>query len=386
METGFVVRRTKGITIANNTFHENGIGGILVSASPVLGGDCNGDGEVTVNEVVVCTSIALDQTPLRECDAADVNGDELVEFNEVVRAVAGALGFVGPVPPEVRDGEVLVQDNSIEDNGEFGIKVVAPGSVSAIGNLVLRNGGIGIAAHANDLPQQIDIIGNTIGVSAAEGILVSGSAGARVWNNFVFSNGQGGVLLRNAFGVEIVNNLIYVNANDGIAVGVGTMLPAPNAMVLNKTLYANDGWGKTIGTAGAPSEGTVIKNNINDRNGRGGIAAQLESLVGLDIGFNLKIDGYSHEVTPSVTDFRANPRFVDPSGPDDIIGGDGFADDDFLLDPASAAIDAGSATAVELGITGSAVVGLDTDEGIVDMGFHYGADVPKEDSPLPSSE
>jgi hypothetical protein len=279
-----------------------------------------------------------------------------------------------------------VQDNSIEDNGEFGIKVLAPGSVSAIGNLVLRNGGIGIAAQANDLPQQIDIVGNTIGVNAAEGVLVSGSAGARVWNNFVFSNGQGGILLRNAFGVEIVNNLIYVNANDGIGVGVGTMLPSPQAMILNNTIYANDGWGVTIGTAGAPSEGTVISNNIIDRNGLGGIAAQLESLARLDIGFNLNNDGYSHEVTPSVTDFRADPRFVDPSGPDDILGGAGFADDDFLLDPASAAIDAGSATAVELGITGSAVVGLDADEGIVDMGFLYGAAVPKEDSPSPPSE
>jgi hypothetical protein len=145
-------------------------------------------------------------------------------------------------------------------------------------------------------------------------------------------------------------------------------------LLLNNTLYANDGWGVTIGTAGAPSEGTVIMNNIIDQNGQGGIAAQLESLVGLDIGFNLNNDGYSHEVTPSVTDFPADPRFVDPAGEDSILGGAGFADDDFHIDEASAAVDSGSATAAELGITGSVVAGLDADEGIVDLGFHYGAE------------
>jgi hypothetical protein len=99
-------------------------------------------------------------------------------------------------------------------------------------------------------------------------------------------------------------------------------------------------------------------------------------LGGLTIGFNLNNDGYSHEVTPSVTDFPADPRFVDPSGADGVLGGSGVADDDFHLDPGSAAVDAGSATAAELGITGSAVAGLDADDGIVDLGFHYGAEEP----------
>jgi parallel beta-helix repeat protein len=219
----------------------------------------------------------------------------------------------------------------------------------------------------------MQIANNWIGSGGEEGILLSGTSEARVENNLVFSNGAGGILLRNAPGVAIVNNLIYANANDGVAIGVGTNLPSPNALVSNNTLYANVGWGVTIGTAGAPSMGTVILNNILDRNTLGGIAADLGSLADLTIGFNLNNDGYSHEVTPSVTDFAADPRFLGPSGPDGILGGDGFQDDDFHLDPTSAAVDSGSAAAAVLGITGSAVTGLGVDEGIVDLGFHYGA-------------
>jgi hypothetical protein len=48
----------------------------------------------------------------------------------------------------------------------------------------------------------------------------------------------------------------------------------------------------------------------------------------------------------------------------------------FHLQPTSPAIDAGSAPVPALGITGSAVAGLAADEGIVDLGYHYGADEP----------
>jgi hypothetical protein len=57
-----------------------------------------------------------------------------------------------------------------------------------------------------------------------------------------------------------------------------------------------------------------------------------------------------------------------------------FADDDFRVQPTSAAIDAGSAPAAELGISGSALAGRSVDEGIVDLGYHYGADTVSPDA------
>ena len=77
---------------------------------------------------------------------------------------------------------------------------------------------------------------------------------------------------------------------------------------------------------------------------------------------------------PEATNFADDPELVAPAGTDGMLGGEGFADDDFHLQPTSPAIDAGSATAAELGITGSAVAGHGTDEGIVDLGYHYGVE------------
>lgn len=92
---------------------------------------------------------------------------------------------------------------------------------------------------------------------------------------------------------------------------------------------------------------------------------------------------HAYDVVPSVTDFQADPRFVDPAGADGVLGAAGFEDDNFHLQSDSGGIDAGSATAARLGIDGSAVAGDDGDEGIVDLGFHYptGSEGSRSSSP-----
>jgi hypothetical protein len=106
-------------------------------------------------------------------------------------------------------------------------------------------------------------------------------------------------------------------------------------------------------------------------NRRGGIAARSAALLGLMIGFNLNDDGYSEGVPPGASDLAADPSFVAPAGADGVLGSEGFADDDFHLQATSPAIDAGSATAADLGISGSAVAGPAEDQGTVDLGYHY---------------
>jgi hypothetical protein len=189
----------------------------------------------------------------------------------------------------------------------------------------------------------------------------------------LFSNREAGILVRDAAGVSIVNNLIYAIRNDGISVGGGGALPSSDALLMNNTLYANAGWGVTLGAFAAPATGTVIQNNILQENQRGGIAAGVGSMLGLGLAFNLNDDGYADDVLPGTTDLVGDPSFVTPVGPDGVLGDDGFADDDFHLQPTSPAIDAGSATAAELGIDGSAVAGRTTDDGLIDLGYHYGA-------------
>lgn len=67
---------------------------------PAPVGDCNRDGEVTVEELVAMSSIALGTRPLPRCTAADANGDAMVTVDEILRAVSIALGGVpGTEPP-----------------------------------------------------------------------------------------------------------------------------------------------------------------------------------------------------------------------------------------------------------------------------------------------
>jgi hypothetical protein len=54
-------------------------------------GDCNGDGSVTVDELVTGVNIALGSTPLEQCASLDVDGHGAVTIDELVRAVDSAL-------------------------------------------------------------------------------------------------------------------------------------------------------------------------------------------------------------------------------------------------------------------------------------------------------
>jgi hypothetical protein len=54
-------------------------------------GDCDGDGRVTVNEVVAGVGIALEASPICRCFSVDLDHNELVTISEVVTAVNSAL-------------------------------------------------------------------------------------------------------------------------------------------------------------------------------------------------------------------------------------------------------------------------------------------------------
>jgi hypothetical protein len=63
-----------------------------VSVSGACAGDCGGNGQVTIEEVITAVNIALDVVSLAACPSIDANGDGAVEINELVRAINRALG------------------------------------------------------------------------------------------------------------------------------------------------------------------------------------------------------------------------------------------------------------------------------------------------------
>lgn len=62
-------------------------------------GDCSGDGQVTVDEILTLVNVALDATPLADCPAGDANDDHVITIDEILRAVHNAVNGCTPGPP-----------------------------------------------------------------------------------------------------------------------------------------------------------------------------------------------------------------------------------------------------------------------------------------------
>jgi hypothetical protein len=57
----------------------------------VCAGDCNGDGQVTISELVLAVNIALGSRPVADCLPADRNSNGTVTIEELITAVNNAL-------------------------------------------------------------------------------------------------------------------------------------------------------------------------------------------------------------------------------------------------------------------------------------------------------
>lgn len=84
------------------------VAGSLATRAPgqeTCPGDCNADGAVTVDEIVVGVSIGLGSSPAGNCTAADVDGDLSVTVDEILRAIQAALSGCSAVRQTVTLGE-----------------------------------------------------------------------------------------------------------------------------------------------------------------------------------------------------------------------------------------------------------------------------------------
>jgi len=64
---------------------------LMITVGAACAGDCDGDGTVSVNELVLAVNIALGALPVTDCQAADTDGDGIVSITELVAAVNKAL-------------------------------------------------------------------------------------------------------------------------------------------------------------------------------------------------------------------------------------------------------------------------------------------------------
>ncbi|MFI5394500.1 MAG: hypothetical protein ACHQ9S_03110 [Candidatus Binatia bacterium] len=82
-------------------------------------GDCNGNGSVTVDEILTMVNIALGNTPLSACTAGDGNCDGRITVDEILTAVNAALnGCTHPTPTPTPGGGPVACGNGIVEAGE----------------------------------------------------------------------------------------------------------------------------------------------------------------------------------------------------------------------------------------------------------------------------
>ena len=58
-------------------------------------GDCTGDGQVAIDELVTLVNIALGRTSITECGSGDASGDSQITVDELTGAVNVALEGCG---------------------------------------------------------------------------------------------------------------------------------------------------------------------------------------------------------------------------------------------------------------------------------------------------
>lgn len=118
-------------------------------------GDCDGDGEVTVDELILAVNIALGSASVDRCTPADLHGDGEVSIDEIVTAVNSALARCPPPVPRL---VVLSREGAVAS-----LDIAAPWTVRAsadlratVGSARCRNGRCLVVHPAADLISIID--------------------------------------------------------------------------------------------------------------------------------------------------------------------------------------------------------------------------------------
>lgn len=116
------------------------------AARPSCTGDCDGNGAITVEEIVILANVALGNAPLETCPAGDTDGDQLVTVNEIVAAVIDALGGCTLPPESPTPIATSTPDAPRGPRLDVGSARGAAGSVVAVD--VTLSGGMGIVTAA----------------------------------------------------------------------------------------------------------------------------------------------------------------------------------------------------------------------------------------------
>ena len=309
----------------------------------------------------------------------------LIRNNEIYGNNRGlVMGFYEYDQRSDNDGGAIT-GNDIHDND---VGISSYGKVLISGNTVHDNAGtegLGIDVHNGGEVRENEIHGNFNGVKAHSSLIGGNRYATLVIGNRVYDNTDTGIIsceiteiaknvvYSNSTGIrtgetdlylfygEIRNNLVYSNANYGVLIEYAEEWQKYTPTILNNTIYQPVGDAVRV----TDSSNVVLRNNILYVDAGYAIQVDANGTVGFDSDYNLlqvtgtgKIGSWAGSEFVGRTEWyyeagqdphsrQDDPLFVDPAGPDGILGYDtlvsvdGGADDDFHLQPASPGIDSG---------------------------------------------
>jgi hypothetical protein len=242
-------------------------------------GDCNGNQQVTVDELITGVNIALGNTALEQCEEFDANGDFQVTVDELITAVnnalSGCLAVPSPTPtptqvidtrtPTVVSGVIEAESFTL-GAGELAVVVDdvtirTTGAVRIDGDLRASDaGGQNIAVEAGgdvDIGGTI-VAGNGAGAADAAGLV------ART----VAMGGDGGSVVIQSAGDIDIGTLGRVAAGDGTDGGDGgdVVLHAPSGTITipnreDVIHVGNGGDGQSLSESPSPEGGQEQQEN-----------------------------------------------------------------------------------------------------------------------------
>ncbi len=237
--------------------------------------------------------------------------------------------------------DISLEGNQIGFNTNVGVNISNGSDISLTGNLIRSNRSSGISAGTTS---ELLLTDNIVYNNYAAGIRLTDASLGEVLRNAIYSNRNNGIYA-NGSELELGHNLVYDNNYGGPVISrMGIRVGGTDLAVFNNTLYRNRGT-----ELRTDSSGVAFSNNIVWTNGIGSHAFWFENATDQFSDFNILTatnggaighwtSGTSYTIEEWQLSSRLDPHslggdpvFVDPAGPDMILGGNFGEDDDFHI-------------------------------------------------------
>ncbi len=199
-----------------------------------------------------------------------------------------------------------VSDNSIHDNATGILSYYAS---TITGNRVFHNSGTGIDAYSAPSIQGNSVYANNVGIlgdTYSYGQYYGNFSGA-ITNNLVYDNASDGISLTEAGGASVLSNTVYQTTGDAVVLENS----AQNISLLNNILWTQNGYDLNV----HPDSEVGLSSDYND------LYFTAAGHIGLWEGLAFTaLDDWHYELGLDAHSLDVDPKFINPAGPDGLLG------------------------------------------------------------------